>query len=188
VDIDWPRRRVSVVAAEGGGQARWLGGGRPATFSVCRAAEAVVAGGKPGCDLSRRAASRLDEIQGRLTFVDCKSLPVVSDGQGTVRIWTFAGGLVNAALSQTILRTVGRTDDLCITVRPSDPARVVDTLAEIDAAAVNPAVPEKIAQELKFSECLSSELAAEVVKARLSDREGLRDTLVRKPRIILDIC
>src|SRR5258708_31536724 len=26
VDVDWPRRRVSVVAAQGEGRARWLGG------------------------------------------------------------------------------------------------------------------------------------------------------------------
>ena len=56
VDVDWPRRRVSVVAAAGEGRARWLGGGRPASFAVCRAAEAVVAGAAPGCGLSRRAA------------------------------------------------------------------------------------------------------------------------------------
>jgi ATP-dependent helicase Lhr and Lhr-like helicase len=91
VDIDWARRRLSVVPAEGGGRARWFGGGRPATFSVCRSAEAVVAGEMPGCKLSHRAEARLKEIQERLPFVDGTSVPVVSDGKGTVRVWTFAG-------------------------------------------------------------------------------------------------
>ncbi len=63
VDVDWPKRRVSVVAAQGDGQARWLGGGRPASYAVCRAAESVVAGTAAGCKLSRRATSKLEEVQ-----------------------------------------------------------------------------------------------------------------------------
>jgi ATP-dependent Lhr-like helicase len=186
VDIDWPRRRVSVVAGQGGGRAGWLGGGRPATFAVCRAAESVVAGSEPGCKLSRRAAAQLNEIQERLSFVDSVIVPVVSDGDVTVRVWTFAGGLVNAALSQTFPGAAGRPDDFCVTIRPADAARVTNTLARLDRAAVRPSVPKRIAQELKFSECLPAELATEVVEARLSDREGVRATLARALRIVPD--
>jgi ATP-dependent Lhr-like helicase len=78
VDVDWPRRRVAVVAAQEAGKARWLGGGRPASFAVSRAAEAVVAGRGPECSLSRRAASKLDEIRDRLPFIDGTAVPVGS--------------------------------------------------------------------------------------------------------------
>ena len=47
-NVDWSRRRVSVVAAPGEGKARWLGGGRPASYALCRSAEAVVAGADSG--------------------------------------------------------------------------------------------------------------------------------------------
>jgi ATP-dependent helicase Lhr and Lhr-like helicase len=100
VDVDWPRRRISVVAAKSGGRARWLGGGRPANFAICRSAEAVIAGGSPGCTLSKRAAAKLDDVKTRLPFIDSTSVPVVSNEEGSVSVWTFAGGLVNSALGR----------------------------------------------------------------------------------------
>jgi ATP-dependent Lhr-like helicase len=154
---------------------------------VCRSVEAVVAGGRPGCNLSHRAEARLKEIQERLPFVDGASVPVVSDGKGTVRVWTFAGGVANAALSEAISGTVGRADDFCITMRPAESARVADTLAGLDAAVVNPTVSERLSQELKFNECLPSELAADVVKPRLSDAQAVCDTIKRGRRIVLNI-
>jgi ATP-dependent helicase Lhr and Lhr-like helicase len=39
VEVDWPRRRVSVVRAKGGGRSRWLGGGRALSARVCHAAD-----------------------------------------------------------------------------------------------------------------------------------------------------
>lgn len=60
LDVDWQRRRVSVIAAKDTGRARWLGGGRSASFAICKAAEAVVAG-ELGCQLSRRASAKLDD-------------------------------------------------------------------------------------------------------------------------------
>ena len=86
-----------------------VGGGRPTTFSVCRSAEAVVAGESAGCNLSHRAEAKLREIQERLPFVDGTNVPVVSDGKGTVRVWTFAGGLANALNSFKILLNGIRT-------------------------------------------------------------------------------
>jgi hypothetical protein len=76
---------------------------------------------------------------------------------------------------------------VCITVRPAESARVADTLAGLNAAVVDPAVPERLSQELKFNECLPSELAAEVVKARFSDVQAVCDTIKRGRRIVLNI-
>jgi ATP-dependent Lhr-like helicase len=147
----------------------------------------VVAGESAGCNLSHRAEAKLKEIQERLPFVDGTNVPVVSDGKGTVRVWTFAGGLANAALTEAISGIVGRADDFCITMRPAESARVADTLAGLDAAAVNPIVPERLSQELKFNECLPPELASDVVNARFSDVQAICDTIKRRRRIVLNI-
>jgi hypothetical protein len=48
VEVDWPRRRVSVVPAEGGGRSRWLGSGRTLSARTSHAAERIVAGATPG--------------------------------------------------------------------------------------------------------------------------------------------
>ena len=41
IEVDWPRRRVSVVPAEGGGRSRWLGSGRTLSARTSHAAERI---------------------------------------------------------------------------------------------------------------------------------------------------
>src|SRR5258706_470320 len=93
-----------------------------------------------------------------------------------------------SALAEAARRVVGRLDRGAMLQHQTRAAAIADTFARLDAAAVNPSIPESIAQELKFSECLPAELAAEVVEARLSDREGIRATLARVRRIVVDTC
>jgi ATP-dependent helicase Lhr and Lhr-like helicase len=187
VDVDWPRRRISVVAAKRGGRARWLGGGRPANFAICRSAEAVISGASPGCTLSKRAAAKLDDVKTRLPFVESTTVPVVSNDEGSVRVWTFAGGLVNSALARATGGNATRSDDFCITIDPADAAQIYSKLAGLNAEEVRPLVPEKIIEQLKFRECLPDELAMAVVEERLSDLQGIRATLDRPRRIIRDV-
>jgi ATP-dependent helicase Lhr and Lhr-like helicase len=85
VGVDWARRTIDVVPAPDSGRSRWLGLRRPLSASLGRAIERVAAGGEPGCALSRRASARLEEIRGRLDFVDGSSMPVVSDAAGHTR-------------------------------------------------------------------------------------------------------
>jgi hypothetical protein len=79
--VDWPRRRVSVIPAPGEGRARWLGGGRPASYALCRSAEAVVGGADSGCELSRRAASKLEQIREQLSFAEGTKIPLFTTGR-----------------------------------------------------------------------------------------------------------
>ncbi len=184
VDIDWPRRRVSVLAAQGEGRASWLGGGRPASFAICRAAEAVIAGAAPGCGLSRRAASKLEEVQEQLPFVDGTRIPIVYNGQDHFRIWTFAGGLTNAALAQVIRGPTARSDDFCITIKAGSGAEAVDAFSSLDAVSIRPTVSSELIRALKFSTCLSEKIAASTIEARLLDQDGIQETLTRTPRLL----
>ncbi len=187
VDIDWPRRRVAVVAAEEAGKARWLGGGRPASFAVSRAAEAVVAGRVPECSLSRRAASKLDEIRDRLPFIDGKAVPVVDDGSGRIRIWTFAGARANASIGQALPVSRASSDDFCIDIRSGDTRSLLDTLSNLSSIAVSQPLSEQMTRELKFSQCLPAELASSIISVRLLDKNGIDATLSRKRILIRDI-
>ncbi|RWO03905.1 MAG: DEAD/DEAH box helicase [Mesorhizobium sp.] len=183
VEVDWPRRRVSVVAAQGEGRARWLGGGRPASFAVCRAAESVIAGASPGCGLSRRAASKLEEVQQQLPFVDGTKIPIVHDGQDSFRVWTFAGGLANAALAQAIPGPKAHSDDFCITIRVGTVAAAIDAFSKLDAVSIRPSFSTELIRDLKFNTCLSEKIAASTIEARLLDREGIQATLTRRTRL-----
>lgn len=185
VDVDWPRRRVAVVAVDGSGRSRWLGGGRPASFATCRAAEAILAGSDPGCALSRRADARLSELRDELPFVDGETLPVVSDANGSTRVWTFAGALANAAIVGG-LKASARSDDFGVSVRSADASCVADAIAELDPRSLRVPVPDHAIGELKFGSCLPDDLAAAVVEDRLSDCAGVDATLHRNRRVIMD--
>jgi ATP-dependent Lhr-like helicase len=187
LEIDWPGRRIFVAASQGEGRARWLGGGRPASFEVCRAAESVIAGVAQGGTLSRRAASKLEAVQERLPFIDGRSVPVVSDAEGTSHIWTFAGGLANAALAEGVFNQTTRWDDFSITIRAGSNAVTHDAFSRLDAASIRPSFSANLIRELKFAICLPKKLATSTIEARLLDRNGIQTTLARPIRL-LHVC
>lgn len=178
-DVDWPRRRVSVVAAPGEGRARWLGGGRPASYALCRSVEAVVVGADPGCALSRRASSKLEQIREQLSFVEGTEVPVVENGQDNFRIWTFGGGLANAYLAEALPGSA-RSDDFCISVKERSGAEVIDAFSKLDPLCISPSISSAVVSALKFTSCLPKEVSASTIGARLVDRDGIKATLARK--------
>jgi ATP-dependent helicase Lhr and Lhr-like helicase len=184
INVDWPRRRVSVVAAPGEGKARWLGGGRPASYALCRSAEAVVAGANSGCELSRRAATKLDEIREQFAFVDASGIPIVDNEQDSCRIWTFGGGLANAALADALPGPASRSDDFCISVKGRNAAAAMDAFSKIDGLSIRPSISSAMVSELKFNSCLSEKIAISTIEARLLDRDGIEATLQRKTRLV----
>lgn len=187
VGLDWARRTVDVVPVEGPGRSRWLGSGRPLSASVGRAIERVAAGDAPGCTLSRRASGRLAQIRERLEFVDGSSMPVVSDATGFTTVWTFAGDRANAMLAGALRlggMSVASTNGVALVVRDADASSVAALIAGIDPVSARPEVPRGLATELKFSECLPSQIAVAVVEGRLSDRAAFVETLRRPRRVI----
>lgn len=183
-DVDWPRRRVSVAAVAGEGRARWLGGGTPASYALCRSAEAVVAGVNSGCELSRRAATKLEEIRERLAFVDGTGIPIVDNEQDSFRIWTFGGGLANAALADALPGPASRSDDFCISVRARNAASAMEAFSKIDGLSIRPSISAAMISELKFNSCLPEKIATSTIAERLLDRDGIKETLQRETRLV----
>lgn len=187
VDVDWRRRSVSVVPAEGGGRSRWLGSGRALPEAVCRMVERIVAGGAPGCRLSRRAGAALEAARERLSFVDGETFPLVADGDGRVTLWHFAGGAASAsvagALGSTGMRVVG-LDDFSVTVRDGDPGRVAAAVASIDASGAHPRLPDDLSAALKFGLCVPEGLLAGVLLARTGASHAVARLLGRRPRAV----
>ena len=185
-EVDWPRRRVSVAAAPEEGRARWLGGGRPASYAVCRSAEAIVAGADLGCGLSRRATSKLKEIREQLSFVEGTKIPVVNNGQDGFRIWTFGGGLPNAMLAEALQGPKARSDDFCISVKAQSATAAIDAFSKLDASRMRPSISSALIAELKFGSCLPEKIAAATIGARLVDRDGIMATLARKTVAVIE--
>lgn len=188
VDVDWPRRRVAVASAESGGRSRWLGTGRILPYSVCRAQERIIVGAEPSCRLSHRAIGRLGEVRADWEFIDGHSLPLVSDGEGKVTAWLFAGGLVSASLarglSQAGLSTAG-WDDVSVTARASEIDTVSRALSLIDTTTAHPMLPEDMASALKFGLCLPPHIAEAVLLARTSRPQDVAAAMGRPQRCII---
>ena len=188
IDVDWPRRKVAVLPAESGGRSRWMGTSRLLPSSICRAEEQIIAEVESAGDLSNRASARLSEIRERLSFVDGKSLPLVSDGVGHIVAWLFAGGLVSASIAQALSEdgmTTVRWDDLSVTVKSPDADTLRRGLAKVNPDKARPALPDNMSAELKFGICLPDHIAKEVIFARTSAPVQISLALSRHPRTIL---
>src|SRR5262249_42809461 len=96
-------------------------------------------------------ASKLEAIRERLPFIDGKSIRVVSDGEGTSHIWTFAGGLANAALAQGAFGHTTRWDDFSVRLRSGSHAVTLDTFSRLDAASIHRSPFRQLVRELKFA-------------------------------------
>jgi ATP-dependent Lhr-like helicase len=187
VDVNWPRRRVSVVPAQSGGIVRWFGIGRMLSYSICRTQERIITGAEPPCQISRRATERLHTIRARLQFVDGLSLPVVSNGLDRVTAWLFAGGLVSASVARALgedgLRVAG-WNNVSVVVRAHDLERVSRALHNVDVATAHPAIPGDLPNAIKFGLCLPGDLAEAVIVARTSRPGEVAKPLSRNQRLI----
>ena len=189
IDIDWPRRRVSVASAESGGRARWLGTGRMLPYSICRAQERIVVGVEPDCHLSHRATERLNNVRAGWEFIDGHSLPLVANGEGKVTAWLFAGGLVSASLARGLSQagiSTARWDNVSLTARAGEIDTLARTLSLVDAALAHPTLPENMESALKFGLCLPPDVAQEVLIARTSKPADVTAAMARPQRRIID--
>ena len=185
VDVDWPRRRVAVTSVESGGRSRWLGTARMLSYAVCRAQERIIVGVEPGCRLSHRAIAKLGEVRANWEFIDGHSLPLVSDGEGKVTAWLFAGGLVSASLARGLSQvgmSTAKWDDVSLTVLAGEIDAVGRALAMIDTTVAHPALPEDIAGALKFGLCLPPDVAEAVLIARTTKPMDVAAAMARSQR------
>ena len=188
VEVDWPRRRVSVTSADIGGRSRWLGTGRMLPYSICRAQERIIVGAELGCQLSHRATARLNDIRADLEFIDGYSLPLVSDGRGKVTAWLFAGGLVSASLARVLSHasmTTAGWDDVSVTAKTGEIEVLCRALSQVDPATAHPALPADIATALKFGLCLPASVAEAIIVARTSKPNEVADAMSRPQRRIV---
>lgn len=187
-DVDWRRRRVSVLPAAGGGRSRWLGAGRALPASICGAAERIVAGLAPACRLSRRADERLGRLRDDLPFVDAETLPIVAGAGRGVVVWLFAGGLASASVARALAEAgfhVPRWDDLSVTVDAAEARAVGRALRGFDPTRAHPDLPEDLQSALKFGLCLPPAVSEAVLIARSSVPDAVDALLQRRHRIVV---
>ena len=181
--VDWDRRVAYVKASPEKGRSRWLGPGTLLHSDLCRAIRRVLAEGLLGIELSRRARSKLDEIQQTFPWVDANSTAVVRDPAGVSRWWTFAGIRANAMLGELIGPLRSPTSrDANLSIRLRDSAAFEELKRRLDDASADLnkcvfPVTDDAVDSLKFSACLPRSLAVRTLQERGSDRDAVRACL-----------
>ncbi|MFC9813341.1 DEAD/DEAH box helicase [Streptomyces virginiae] len=191
--IDWGRKRAFVEPADGGGVAKWTGGGLAGlSYALTRSMRDVLLGADPPVSLTRRAEACLSEWREQdapqITDADCSLITRVGTD---VRWWTWAGYRANATLAATlpsISDPVQRPTDCYVRLREDltpDMWRVARADADGGNALVLPDVDHRAVHGLKFSAALPQRLAVATVAARLADFDGARAALQENVRFQL---
>ncbi|MDF4251123.1 DEAD/DEAH box helicase [Streptomyces sp. WMMB303] len=188
--IDWARRRCFVEPVDGGGKARWSGGGfcRGLSFELTRAARDVLNGADLPIPLTRRAVDALHQARQRhVDHVDPTGSVIRRGGRDTnVRWWTWAGQRANATLAASLGQVADplqRPTDAYVRLR-EDITREEWEAAKSDALSglSLPAVDGRAVRGLKFGVALPERLAQATLSVRLADLGGAASTLAEPTR------
>jgi ATP-dependent Lhr-like helicase len=182
--IEWSRRIAYVEPVKGKGEAKWLGSGRPVPARQARMIRTLLSSDEPRDFWSRRAAERIAKLREQFSWVRENQTTVSLDNKGQMSWFTFAGTLANLALAPALRETLGvgvKSDSLALrfdTVASVD--HVLNAIAKVclsQPESLLPQIDEQAISGLKFSDCLSPELARSVLSARYADPEAVRACL-----------
>jgi len=185
--IDWKRRIITVEPSEQTGVARWMGGGVHMGAAVARGVRQVLCGSAPkGVVVSKRANERLADQCAEHRWLSTDKTSVVTDVNGKVKWWTYAGGRANLWLGAAMatLRTQTTAVD-GLSVALDDGTSVADVRrllgsTEWDSLSLADWVSKDAVEQLKFSDTLPWHLAITEVTARLRD-DASCEQVVREP-------
>ncbi|HEV2847263.1 MAG TPA: ATP-dependent helicase, partial [Thermoanaerobaculia bacterium] len=183
VHVDWAKREAYVEAIELPGRSLWLGGGVPLGFTLCQAHKRVLLGESPDDLLTRRAKDQMEEIRGRFQALEPGRTTLERVSTGRVRWWTFAGLKANATLADHLAATglpVASRDNLGLSF---ESAGLVPLQAHLptpdEAGALRPvSLADEALESLKLAFCTPPDLCLGALRRRLSDTEGVRETVV----------
>jgi len=181
--LDWGRREAFVVPAETKGKSQWTGGRLGMSWRFGRAVHALLTSEADSGRWTARARDTFGSLRNQYDFLRPDADVVVTDREmEEVRWFTFAGGMINTALSD-ILRAHGfedvSTSDFWIRVAGStDAKRVRDSIRSKEAGEIRTSfrIADEFLENLKFNECLPTELSHDILRKRLLSLDELEAT------------
>jgi ATP-dependent Lhr-like helicase len=181
--IDWKRRMIHVEPVKGKGKAKWMGSGRPITAVLARAIRSIIDSDRQMPQWSQRATDQIAVTRVENAWVQEGKTTLIS--RGGVQWYNFAGTLANMAIANALRKALGdgvRADGLSLTFEGFvTAAQVNDAIAVVrqtEPELLVPMIDENAICGLKFSDCLSPELAKDLLAARYADPEGVQHCLL----------
>ncbi|WP_433894562.1 DEAD/DEAH box helicase [Streptomyces sp. CA-111067] len=189
--IDWLRKRCFVEPVDGGGKAKWNGGGlRMASFDLARAAREVLLGEDPPVALTKRAEGALAQLrqESRETVHPGGNTIVHHSTDRDLRWWTWAGHRTNVTLAATlngVADPLQRGNDLYVRLRSDlTPLMWEENLVDAVDHLSLPEVDPRALNGLKFSAALPQRLAEATLAARLADLDHAAQVLSERARFV----
>lgn len=184
--LDWKRRIAHVEPTDERGRSRWLGEGQFLSFRICQAIRRILATDTTEPCWSQRATAQMEEVRTECPWASTDSTCLVQHPSGEVHWWTFGGGVANTLLSQHLVPGQNaKVDNLCFRFPTS--LKLADAEALVGSRLtqeIRPTPDEAAIENLKFSECLPGQVAAEVFVARFNDPAALA-TICKEPRRVV---
>jgi len=184
--IDWKRRVAYVEPIMVKGRAKWIGSGRRVPAMLARSIRRLLSSDDVMREWSDRAISQMREVR--------EEYGEIRDGQTTLQrqptgwTWlTFAGTLANMALANALKEQLGeglQSDALCVSTNTSVPLSqflsAIESLRGKQPAEILPQIDEQAIAGLKFSDCLSPDLARGLLTSRYADPEAIQQCLAEQ--------
>lgn len=164
-EIEWSKRTVWLEPAKEGGKARWMGGARSLSRSVCQGIRAALFDGtSPAVHLSQRARLELAALVEELAISGGASFMSKVDG-GQVRTWTFAGTKENRTYARSAANGGARVKFDALSVQAS--AVALDTALRGGTISDLTIEEQKaFAEGIKFASAVTPQLLCQTILAR----------------------
>ena len=186
--LDWKRRIAYVQPTYERGRSRWLGEGQMLSHAVCQSIRRLIASDDQHPSWSRRAVQQFAELRSEYPWATDEATSLVRTSNGQIRWWTFAGGVANALLAGSLKDKCDvKSDNFSLSFPVAATIEEINNHIEgILAEAVTPVPSSEAIANLKFIECLSPALIAEVFSSRFNDPIGVAQALSEQRKLVTE--
>lgn len=184
--LDWKRRIAYVEPTEEKGRSRWLGEGQMLSHGICQAIRRVLASEQVSPSWSQRAVLQIRVLREEHPWVADNATSIVQEKGGEIRWWTFAGGVANTLMADALRADCDvKSDNLSVSFPMAvSITEIQEHIGRLHAESIRPIPNGEAMSHLKFSECLSASLSAEVFTTRFDDRTGINQALKEPRRLV----
>jgi ATP-dependent Lhr-like helicase len=190
-ELDWNKRIAYVVPSDEKGASRWLGAQFGISFEICQAIHALLTSSTVSSRWSSRTKEKVVELRSEYAFLERASqVAFVSKERNDLRWFTFAGTMTNLAFRDALGKRFEeiRIDDFSVRIcGTTDYERLFNAIDEQTPETVQASfrITSEYLDELKFSECLPGDIAAETLKGRLLSILNLTRLLASQRKAVL---
>jgi ATP-dependent Lhr-like helicase len=175
LEVDWDRKRIQVQPTEGRGKVQWMGDAAPLGIELAQEYREILCGEALDIEWSKRASAEVENLRENFGFLRSGKTTLRIEPNGVQTWWTFGGLLANVQLANWIegrFGTKAEPDNYCLKLeRPIEPSAFREALMELREHGEVEFSPDiKLAERLKFRECLPTSLLAREMEARYAGR------------------